>query len=175
MTWPEADCEMSSTGRPLEGGTSPLGLGARIRSDCNTVVSLIATVELWPALFPSIRYARVLDHGRLTRRVVVRASWRGLPVSWRATQTIDPGRGLVSFHHVDPIGRGTTAIWTVAEADDGIGVDVSVQMVVAMGLPLVGRPVARHLLGRYVFPELGRQMLSRLKEIAEGGSLAGPG
>ncbi len=143
-----------------------------IRSDAATVYRLLAEVELWPAVFPHIASARVLRRLGSRRIVSVRAVWRGVPVGWRALQVRDDAARTITFTHVNALSRGSGVTWTLTP--EGKGVRVTVSQHVRLHVPVVGRWLAEHLLLRHIGPEMACVMLARLKEVAEGGSLAGP-
>jgi hypothetical protein len=147
-----------------------------IRADRATVFHLLAEVELWPALFPHVRSARVLRRDGKRRLIVVRARWRGLPLGYRAIETVDLERGVVTIRHVSALTKGSVATWTVRRApgSDGAdsGVDVTVDQQVIVPVPVIGGLLARQLVGGRVARDLGEAMLQRLEEVAEGGSLA---
>jgi ribosome-associated toxin RatA of RatAB toxin-antitoxin module len=143
-----------------------------IRADVSTVYMLVAELELWPALIPHIRSARVIQRMGDRRLVSVRASWRGVPVGWRAIQLREPGSGRVTFRHLMPVSRGTTVTWTVRQIDaETVSLSVEQRLKLASFVP--ARPLVTELLARGVGPELANLMLLRFKYIAEGGSLAG--
>jgi ribosome-associated toxin RatA of RatAB toxin-antitoxin module len=146
-------------------------LSCLISADAATVYRLLAEVELWPAVFPHIASARVLRHHGGRRIVSVRASWRALPVGWRALQSCDAAAGAITFSHVNALSRGSSVAWTITPEGEGVRVGVSQQ--VRLHVPIIGCWLATHLLSRYIGPEMARVMLARLKEVAEGGSLAG--
>ena len=137
---------------------------------------LLAEVELWPALFAHIRSARVLKRQGRQRLIVVRATWRGLPLGYRAIETVDAEQGVVTIRHLSRLTRGSIATWTVRpnfDADGASnGVDLTVHQRVIVPVPIVGGLLARELVGGRVARDLGAGMLRRLKEVAEGGSLA---
>ncbi|MCC7367624.1 MAG: SRPBCC family protein [Chloroflexi bacterium] len=145
-----------------------------IRADADTVYRLVAELELWPALIPHIKSARVVERlGRHRRIVTVRASWRGLPVGWRAIQLSEPERRRVTFRHLIAATRGTTVSWTVEPAgEDTVRLRVEQQVRLARFVP--GRSLVRAIVTERIGPEMARRMLERIREIAEGGSLAGP-
>lgn len=143
-----------------------------IRADAAVVYMLIAELELWPALIPHVRSARVLRRMGNRRLVSVRASWRGVPVGWRAIQTLEPEHGRVTFRHLVPVSRGTTVRWTVRQVDAGT-VLLSVEQQVKLARFVPGRQLVTDLLANRVGPEMAQLMLVRIREIAEGGSLAG--
>jgi ribosome-associated toxin RatA of RatAB toxin-antitoxin module len=143
-----------------------------IHADAATVYTLVSEVELWPALIPHIRSARVVQRMGNRRLVSVRASWRGLPVGWRAIQLMEPDHGRVTFRHLMPVSRGTTVTWTVRQVDaDTVSLTVEQRVKLAPFVP--GRPLVTELLSSRVGPEMARWMLLRFKYVAEGGSLAG--
>lgn len=142
-----------------------------IRADVATVYGLLAEVAFWPALFPHVRSARVLRRRGHQRLVAVRATWRGLPVGWRAVQTLELEHGRVTFRHVNALSRGSSVCWSVEPTASGAHVSVTQQ--VHLHVPLVGTWISRHVLESRIGPELAAAMLTRLQEIAEGGSLAG--
>jgi hypothetical protein len=151
-------------------------LTSPIRADRATVFHLLAEVELWPALFPHVRSARVLRRDGRRRLFVVRATWRGLPLGYRAIETVDPEPGIVTIRHLSRLTRGSVATWAVRSMFDANGtangVDVSVDQRVIVQFPVIGGLLARELIGGRVARDLGEAMLQRLKEVAEGGSLA---
>lgn len=145
---------------------------SQICADRATVFHLLAEVELWPALFPHIRSARVLRRDGRRRLIAVRAAWRGLPFGYRAVETVDAERGVVTIRHLSRLTRGSVAAWTVCPRSGDDGVDVTVHQGVIVPVPVVGHLLARALVGGRVARDLGESMLRRLKEVAEGGSLA---
>jgi uncharacterized membrane protein len=153
----------------LTSATTPLTCS--IRADAATVYRLLAELELWPAIFPHIASARVLRRFEDRRIVAVRASWRGLPIRWRALQVRDPAGRRITFRHLNALTRESGVAWTITPKADGVC--VAVHQRVRLHLPIVGGWFAEQVLLRRVGPEMARVMLARLKEVSEGGSLAG--
>lgn len=150
-------------------------LTRRVDADPATVFSLIAEVELWPAIFRHIRSARVLRRDGRRRLVVVKARWRGLPLGYTAVQTVDNYYRWTSIRHLSRLTAGSVATFSVPVARTtgaGPAADVHVKQSVTVPIPLVGDRLARAFIGGRVARELGDAMLDRVKEIAEGGSLA---
>jgi len=152
--------------------TSPPSLQTVIRADAAVVYMLISELELWPALIPHVLSARVLQRMGNRRLVRVRASWRGAPVGWEAIQISEPEHGRVTFRHLVPVSRGTTVTWTVRPVDDST-VILRVEQTVKLASFVPGRPLLSSFLTHIVGPEMARLMLDRIREIAEGGTLAG--
>jgi ribosome-associated toxin RatA of RatAB toxin-antitoxin module len=148
-----------------------------VRADRSTVFSLIAEVELWPALFRHIRSARVLRRNGRRRLIAVKVRWKGLPLGYMAIQTIDDEAFETTIQHVSPITRGSITTWSVRPADDAdpahSAVELRLEQKLTVRVPLVGGILANVLIGRLIARDLGRQMARRVQEIAEGGSLAG--
>lgn len=168
----------ASAARPwVDGASRPWAWErtARVYADRATVFNLLAEAELWPAIFPHVRSVRVLRRDGARRLIAVRASWHGVPIRWRAVQTVDAERGRMTLQQVSPLTRGSAASWTVTLADRGdSATEVRVCAQPVLHLPGFVGPLAARLVGRRVARDLAQAMLARLKEIAEGGSLAGP-
>lgn len=151
-------------------------LTRRVYAHRATVFNLLAEVELWPALFPHIRSARVVRRDRRRRLIVVRAIWRQLPLGYTAVLTVDRERGEVTIRHLSRLTHGSVAVWSVRsaqeQAESADVVDVSVQQQVRVPIRFVGSLLARGFVGGRVARDLGQAMLERLAEVAEGGSLA---
>jgi hypothetical protein len=148
----------------------------RVRADRQTVFRLLAEIELWPAIIPHIRSAQVIRRRGPHRLLVVRASWYGIPIGWRMVETVDPAAGTVALRHLSPLTRGSAATWTVtdafASADGGRAVDLVASQQVRVPLPVIGGLIARRFVGGMVARAFGQAILNRVKEIAEGASLA---
>lgn len=144
---------------------------AHINAGLPTVFRLASEVELWPALIPHVRSARVLQRRGQQRLVAVRVCWHGLPLAWRAIHTLDRDAGTIAFRQVTGPARGSTVRWRIVPAGGG-GVDVSMGQTARVWWPLPGRGFVLPLAER-VGRELGETTLARIKQIAEGGSLAG--
>lgn len=147
-----------------------------IQASRSTVFTLLAEIELWPAVFPHVRWARVLRRAGPVRLVAVGARWRGLPLGWRAVQTVDADAGAMTLRHVSPLTAGSIATFRVTPASGPTVPDavvVTFEQCVNVSLPLFGGWLARRFVGGLVARDQGDGLLRRLKEIAEGGSLAG--
>lgn len=144
-----------------------------VQADAAVVYQLVTELELWPALIPHIKSARVVERlGRHRRIVSVRASWRGVPVGWRAIQLSEPEHRRVTFRHLIAATRGTTVVWTV-EPISANAVRLRVEQRVRLARFVPGRAVVRSIMTDRIGPEMAHLMLERIREIAEGGSLAG--
>lgn len=139
-----------------------------VAAPAETVFRLAAEVELWPALLPHVRSARVLERRGRRQLFTVRARWRGWPVGWLAVAELDAARGSIRVRHTSPLTRGTTELWSVAPFPDGETCRLAVQI----ELPSRAPGVVRRL-GARIARDLAEMTLARLRAVAEGASLAG--
>jgi hypothetical protein len=150
----------------------------RVLADADTLFNLLAGVELWPAIFRHIESVRVLRRDGPKRLIEVRARWNGLPLGYRAVVTSDARRREFTIRHVSALTRGSIATWAVEPVHDQSGQPVQAELHVGVHvvvpLPGIGPFLARQFAGGLVARDLGSAMMYRLKEIAEGASLAGP-
>jgi hypothetical protein len=131
----------------------------RINADRATVLRLVAEVELWPALFPHLRSARLLQQAGARRLIELRTGWLRPGRRWRALQTLDEAAGTVTFQVGRRPGHPSSVTWQIAPIADTA--DPACEVTVACS-ERSGSALA-----------LGPVMLARVREIAEGGSLAG--
>lgn len=150
-------------------------ISRRLHADHATVFNLLAEAELWPALVPHIRSARVQRRDGYRRLIVVQARWRKLPLGYTAVLTVDREHCEVTIRHLSRLTRGSVAVWAVQPVrmeGSSVAVDLSVRQQVVVPLPIVGGLLARRFVGGCVARDLGQAMLDRVAEVAEGGSLA---
>jgi hypothetical protein len=119
----------------------------------------VSEVELWPALFPHLRSARLLRQAGAARLIELHTGWLRPGGRWRALQTLDEAAGTVTFQVGGRPGRAASVTWQMTPVADAAG--PACEVVVSWG-ERSGRSSA-----------LGPVMLARVREIAEGGSLAG--
>ena len=136
----------------------------------DTVFHLAAEVEFWPALLPHYRSVRVLRR-REGCRLVRMAAWRDwVPVSWTSLQWLEPGARRITFRHVRGLTRGMLVEWTIEPTAAGVEVTISHRL--KLGWPLVGDWVADRVIGPVFVHNIAGKTLRRIKQLAEGGSLA---
>jgi hypothetical protein len=159
------------------GGQWTRRFTGRIYADRRTVFYLLSEIELWPAFLAHIRSARVVRRDGRRRLIKVRASWRGLPIGWTAVETVDAYYFWMAVRHVSRLTGGSLATYCVGPekrlADGRVAVDVTVEQQVTVPLPVIGGLLARRFVGGVVARRFGQAILDRVKEVAEGGSLAG--
>ena len=144
----------------------------QIQADPDLIFRLAGEVEFWPAILPHYRDVRVLRR-QGDKRLVYMAAWRdAIPVSWTSIQWLDPAARRIVFRHVKGVTRGMDVEWRIAPRPDGV-VDVSIEHWLDLAWPLVGRFAAERVIGPLFVEYIAGKTLRRIKEIAEGGSLAG--
>ena len=143
-----------------------------MRADPDLIFRLAGEVEFWPAILPHYRSVRVLRRRGRKRLVYMAASRDGFPVSWTSIQWLDPVARRIAFRHVKGISRGMDVEWRIEPRADG-SVDVSIEHWLTLGWPLIGAFAAERVIGPHFVEHIATRTLRRIKEIAEGGSLAG--
>ncbi len=143
----------------------------RMQAPPETVFRLAADVEFWPALLPHYRYVRILRRSPERRLVEMAASRDGIPVSWTSIEWLEPERHRITFRHVRGVTRGMVVEWAI-EPTEANGVDVTISHQWEPRWPL-GHWIAERAIGPFFVHDIATKTLGRIKEIAEGGSLAG--
>lgn len=145
----------------------------RIQMDAppETIFRLAAEIEFWPALLPHYRYVQILKR-KPGRRLARMGAYRDrLPVSWTSIQWLEPETRRITFRHVAGVTRGMVVEWLMEPAG-GTAVDVTISHRFRLGWPVIGDVVAERIIGPAFVEYIAGKTLQRIKEIAEGGSLA---
>lgn len=138
----------------------------RIRGPIEVIFGYAARVEDWPRLLPHYRDVRVLeDEGRI-RLVEMKARRGWIPLSWRARQTVVPERHSIRFTHVRGVTRTMEVEWRLDPAADG-EVAVTILHDLHLSWPLIGRAVARWIIGPMFVEPTARATLRRIKRLVE--------
>jgi uncharacterized membrane protein len=145
----------------------------RIQIDAppDQIFRLAAEVEFWPALLPHYRYVRVLRRATDRRLVEMGASRDGIPVSWTSIQWLERERRRITFRHVKGVTRGMVVEWLIEPGVEG-PVEVRIAHALRLRWPILGNWAADRVIGPYFVHDIAGKTLRRIKEIAEGGSLA---
>ena len=141
-----------------------------IRAPVQQVYRLAAEVEFWPAILSHYRYVRVLRRAPLRRLVAMAASRDGIPVSWTSVQWLEPTIHRITFRHVAGVTRGMVVEWRIEQRGDAVDVEISHRF--EPRWPLIGEWAADRIVGRFFVHDIAGKTLRRIKELAEGGSLA---
>ncbi len=142
-----------------------------MRADLDLIFRLAGEVEFWPAILPHYRSVRVLRRRGRKRLVSMAASRDGLPVSWTSIQWLDPAARRIVFRHVKGVTRGMDVEWRIDPRPDGI-VDVSIEHWLELSWPVISNFAAERVIGPLFIEDIAGKTLRRIKQIAEGGSLA---
>jgi ribosome-associated toxin RatA of RatAB toxin-antitoxin module len=137
-----------------------------MRASPETIYPLAAEVERWPELLPHYRWVRLLERSGDRKLVDMAASRDGIPVSWRALQTLLPEEPRIEFRHVGGITRGMEVAWTFRPQDGGTLVRIEHRL--HLRWPVVGPWVADRIIGPHFVEHIARKTLRRIKLLAEG-------
>lgn len=132
------------------------------------IYPLAAEVERWPELLPHYRWVRLLERDGHRKLVDMSASRDGLPVSWRALQTLLPDVPRIEFRHVRGVTTGMDVAWTFQPRSGGTLVRIEHQL--DLRWPLVGPWVADRVIGPQFIDNIAGKTLRRIKRLAEGGA-----
>ncbi len=138
----------------------------RIRGPVDAIFRYAAEIEHWPRLLPHYRSVRVLADDERGRLVEMKARRGWIPIWWWARQITLPQAHRIRFAHVRGITRGMEVEWRLDPGPDG---DVEVEIVHDLDLrwPLIGRAVARWIIGPMFVEPTARATLKRIKRLVE--------
>lgn len=139
----------------------------RMRADPDVVFDLAAGVERWPRILPHYRYVRRLPDPDGERRFAMGARRGPIPVSWEAVQRPIPAERRIEFVHTRGVTRGMWVAWCLEPT--GEGVDVSIEHRLDLDWPIVGRPIADHVIGPHFIEAIAGRTLRRIRALAEAG------
>lgn len=145
-----------------------------IRGGVDEIFRYAARVEDWPQLLPHYRAVRVIEGRDLERIVEMQARRSGVPVRWCARQILLPAERRIRYTHVRGITRGMEVEWRL-EPGTGGGVAVTIVHDLDLRWPLIGRPVARWIIGPLFVEPIARLTLGRIKMLIEQPAPAGGG
>jgi uncharacterized membrane protein len=141
----------------------------QIMAPFERIFPLAAEVERWPERLPHYRYVRRLPAENGERRFAMGARRGFIPVSWEAVQRPLPDERRIEFTHTGGVTRGMEVAWRFEAAPDG-SQEVSIHHVLDLRWPLVGRWVARHVIGPQFIDAIAGRTLRRVKALAEARS-----
>lgn len=143
-----------------------------MRGDLDRIIELAADIERWPRILPHYRWVDLLS-GAGDRKVVEMAATRdGLPLKWRAVQTIDrsshPPR--IRYHHIWGPTRGMDVGWEFDPQPDGVHVRIwhtlDLDWPVIGGTPL-GNLIADRIIGPEFVGNVAGKTLATIRDIVE--------
>jgi ribosome-associated toxin RatA of RatAB toxin-antitoxin module len=144
-----------------------------VRTQPEVIFRLAAAVEDWPRLLPHYRFVRVLAADGTNQRTVEMAARRdligrvGLPLRWRAIQTLYPSDTRIEFEHIGGASRGMLVTWTInARSASLVASDVEIRHVFSPAWP-VPEDFIRKFVGEFIVNGVARRTLAHLAAIAE--------
>lgn len=138
----------------------------RIRGPAEAIFGYAARVEDWPRLLPHYRSVRVLAARGLEKVVEMKARRGGIPVWWWARQVLLPAERRIRYTHLRGVTRGMEVEWRLVPEPGG-SVLVTIVHDLDLRWPLVGRPVARWIIGPFFVEAIAQRTLGRIKALVE--------
>jgi aromatase len=138
----------------------------RIRGSVEAIFRYAARVEDWPRWLPHYRRVRVIETHGPERIVEMRARRSRIPVRWWARQVLLPAERRIRYTHLRGITRGMEVEWRLEPEPDG-SVAVTIVHDLDLRWPVIGRPVARWIIGPLFVEAIAGQTLRRIKALVE--------
>ena len=138
----------------------------RIRGSVEEIFRYAARVEEWPRLLPHYRGVRVIESRGRERVVEMKARRGGIPIWWWARQVLVPDERRIRYTHLRGITRGMSVEWRMTPAPDG-SVAVTIVHDLDLRWPIIGRPVARWIIGPLFVEPTAGATLGRIKALVE--------
>jgi len=149
------------------------------RVPTNRIFRLAREVEQWPDLLSHYRYVRFRESDGLGGGIVEMSANRPFgiagaggpridwPTWWLSVMQVDPAKPSIRFRHIEGITNGMDVEWSFAPDAGGTRVRI-VHVWDGPGLPFVGVPVAKYLIGPVFIHGIASRTLSGLIRAAEG-------
>ncbi len=138
----------------------------RIRGSVEAIFEYAAQVEHWPRWLPHYRDVCVIETRGLERVVEMKARRSRIPVWWWARQVLDPAARRIRYTHLRGVTRGMEVEWRLRPEPDG-SVLVTIVHDLDLRWPVIGRPVARWIIGPLFVEPIAGQTLGRIKSLVE--------
>jgi len=138
----------------------------RIRGSAETIFEYAARVEHWPRWLPHYRGVRVIETRGPERIIEMKARRSRIPVWWWARQVLLPMERRIRYTHLRGITRGMEVEWRL-EPESGGSVVVTIVHDLDLRWPVIGRPVARWIIGPLFVEPIAGQTLGRIKTLVE--------
>lgn len=136
----------------------------------DVVFRAASDVERWPEILPHYRWVRFLER-RDAGGVVEMAAWRPFgvfswPTWWVSEMLIEPEHHTIRYRHVRGITRGMDVAWRLQRSPRGTAVEI-VHEWDGPAWPLVGRTIARLVIGPIFVHGIASRTLAGIKRDAE--------
>ena len=151
-----------------------------VRAPVAKIFELASQVEKWPDYLPHYRYVKFrsqrLDGGGLVEMSAYRPfqlantwSWPiriNWPTWWLSEMSVDAAKPSIRFRHVGGITKGMEVEWAFSSSPDGTHVRI-LHLWDGPPVPVVGTPVAVHLIGPVFVHGIASRTLAGLSAVAE--------
>lgn len=129
-----------------------------------------ADVERWPAWLTHYRWVRFHER-RGDGGLVEMAAWRPFgplnwPTWWMSEMTLDPGAPRITYRHVRGITAGMDVAWDFVPVEGGVKVTITHRWD-GPSWPLVGRPIARTVIGPVFVHGIASRTLAGIARVVE--------
>ncbi len=136
-----------------------------IRADRAHIFDTVADLDRWPQRLPHYRWIRTIQHSG-DARIVNMAARRGwIPIRWTSLFVVDRANWEIRFTHLKAFTRGMHVVWTFTPTADGILVRIAHDL--DLGWPLIGRFVAKQIIGRFFIHPVASRTLADFKKRLE--------
>lgn len=136
-----------------------------IKADPDAIFRAAAEVERWPEILPHYRWVRLIGECEDGRVVEMAARRDGIPVKWRAIQTLEPAKRRVYYRHIQGATRGMWVEWSLEPGESGTLVRIVHEL--TLDVPIVRSPPGKWIVSRVFIRRIAGQTLSRLKLLLE--------
>ena len=136
-----------------------------MKAPLEKIFETAADLSLWPKILPHYRYVTYLDESPTKNRVIMAAKRKGIPIKWTSIEEIDPGMKEVHFYHLKAFTKGMHVVWTFTQTK--AGVEVRIVHDLKPNIPIVGRFIAKHIIGKFFIHYVANQTLMHMKRFVE--------
>jgi ribosome-associated toxin RatA of RatAB toxin-antitoxin module len=151
-----------------------------VRAPVATIFELARQVEHWPAYLPHYRYVKFRSRRSDGGGLVAMSAYRPFPLAnawnwpirinwptwWLSEMSVDPGKPSIRFRHVRGMTKGMEVEWSFSPSPDGTHVRI-LHLWDGPPLPVVGTPVAVHVIGPVFVHGIASRTLTGLSAVAE--------
>lgn len=170
---------------PMPSGAAMRTVDERVvQAPAQRMFDLAVDVERWPSLLAHYRYVRFRERVQGIQVVEMSANRPFGPVNWptrwvslmevqHLPQNTDSALPVIRFRHIDGVTRGMEVAWSFVPVTDGVRVIVE-HLWNGPAWPLVGRAVARLVIGPVFVHGIASRTLEGLARAAEQAQTSAP-
>jgi ribosome-associated toxin RatA of RatAB toxin-antitoxin module len=162
-------------GRPMETVDEQL-----VRAPLRDVFELVSNVEKWPSHLSHYRYVRFQERRPDGGGLVEMSAYRPFhiidtsrgpfsikwPTWWLSEMAVNGEKPAIRFRHVGGITKGMEVEWTFSPAPGGTHVRI-VHLWDGPGIPVVGVPAAKYVIGPVFVHGIASRTLAGLAGVAQ--------